>query len=199
MRDAPIARWIRGSRISSIPNRIQAVALSHSARLPGVIQPLPRRGEDQIATPPHRRKEGLEAIVIALQNRIELVVVTLRTTDPETEKGLGGDVGEFVDDQLPMRAHVALIVLIDPVAQKGGANQHLRISGIDLVARQLFAHEAIVGLVLVEGPDHPITIGPSIGPEGVLPVPVALREPDHVQPVLSPTLAHSAGSPTGGR
>ena len=57
------------------------------------------------------------------------------------------------------------------------------------IACHLLLEEAIVGLVRVERIHHPITIAPRLRPVEVMLISVRLRKPNHVEPVLRPSLA----------
>ena len=61
------------------------------------------------------------------------------------------------------------------------------------VAGQLFRDECGVGLVLVEGADDVIAVGPGVVAEVVLLVAVAFAEADDVEPVAAPAFAIARG------
>ena len=69
-----------------------------------------------------------------------------------------------------------------PIADRfvGGGHQ---------IARDLLAHELIVGFVPVQGVDHPVPIAPGVGEGFVLVQPVRVGVAGHVEPVASPPLA----------
>ena len=61
--------------------------------------------------------------------------------------------------------------------------------GVERIAGQLFFDEAGVGLVLVEGPDDVVAIGPGVRTELVLVVAVGVAVVDHVEPMATPAFA----------
>src|SRR5688572_28940936 len=63
------------------------------------------------------------------------------------------------------------------------------IAGEEDVTGELLLHEAGVRLVVVEGADHVVAVGPRVRAHAVLVVAVRLRKVDGVKPVPRPTLA----------
>ena len=78
-----------------------------------------------------------------------------------------------------------------PRAGRDEAERHrgLRIARKQHVTGDLFLHKAGVGFVDVEGGDQVIAIGPGIGPDAVLVVPVGFGEVRRVHPMSRPALA----------
>src|SRR5438105_4801982 len=64
-----------------------------------------------------------------------------------------------------------------------------RIAWIEFVTGDLFAHETVVWLVVIESFDDVVAIAPDIGPRGVGLEPVAIRVACHIQPMASPAFA----------
>ena len=65
--------------------------------------------------------------------------------------------------------------------------------GVERVAGQLFFDEAGVGLVVIEGADDVIAVGPGVGAELVLIVAMGIAVVDHVEPVAAPAFAIARG------
>ena len=153
------------------------------ARLLGVGRQL------EVVAPAHRREEGAQAVVVLLQDRVELVVVAAGAAHAQPHEHLAGIVGHVGEDDLVLAARVALVVLVDRIAQVRRGHQHLRILRIDLVAGELLAHELVVRLVGVQALDDVVAVGPGVRPQCVLVVAVALGVAHQVEPVLRPALA----------
>ena len=64
---------------------------------------------------------------------------------------------------------------------------------VERIAGQLFFDEAGVGLVVVEGADDIVAIGPSVGAELVFIVAVGVAVVDDVEPVAAPAFAIARG------
>lgn len=76
---------------------------------------------------------------------------------------------------------------------EGGGDGGVWVGGIEDVAGELFFDESGVGLVVVEGLDEVVAIGPGIGARFVFVVAVGFGEVDGVDPVLGPALAVARG------
>ena len=63
-----------------------------------------------------RSKERLKSIVVLLQDRIELVIVASSTREPQPEEYFSRYIRQIIEDVIPLRAHVPLIVFVDPVS-----------------------------------------------------------------------------------
>ncbi len=136
----------------------------------------------------HAGKQGLQAVIVALRDRIEFVVVALCTTDRQCHEGLrrGGD--HIVQIVVPLLAGELDVGAADHVVGAGDEESggHTRAA---LVASELLADELPVGDVAVDRIDHIVAIGPGVGPCAVGLVAVALGKANHVEPVLAPLLA----------
>ena len=62
---------------------------------------------------------------------------------------------------------------------------------VEHVRGQLFADESRPGRVAVEGDDHVVAVGPSVGPPDIVFIAMALGEVDCVEPVPRPPLAEA--------
>src|SRR6185312_13778772 len=110
-----------------------------------------------------------EAVVIALRNRIELVIVAARALDREAEQAAAGRRDQIVE-VLVAAFRVVLLAERDARsrAQEAGRDERLVAPGLELVAGELFLEELVVRLVLVERANHVVAIAPSVGPIVVL-------------------------------
>jgi hypothetical protein len=174
-----------GFSICAISARIAAV---FSSLLP-VVRDLGRRRERQVVAPEQAAEERLEREVIALQDRVELVIVAARAAHAEAEDRVAGHVRDVVQDVAPLAPRVALVVLVDAQAQVAGGDGDLGVVGRDLVAGELLLEEAVVGLVVGERADDVVAVRPGVGAVAVLLVAVGFGVADEVQPVAAPALA----------
>ena len=115
-------------------------------------------------------KERLQAIVILVQDRIELVIVTPGASIRQAEEGGRHRVGDVVQKLLPALHEIACIALVGEMAIESGGDQSRGIVGVKLVARDLLAHEAVVRLVLIERCNDIVAIAPDVGAGLVEPV-----------------------------
>ncbi len=61
-------------------------------------------------------EEGLELIVILLEDGIEFVIVASSAREAHPEEDFAGDIGQVIEDVVPLGTDVSLVVFIDPVA-----------------------------------------------------------------------------------
>ena len=124
-------------------------------------------------------EDRLQPEVVLLAERIELVIVTSRTTDRQSEKRRSSridPIGEFlVPPQLRVesrfanprpqpeqaRAELSLHVCDLPGGQRIAAAP-FHVARPDFIGGELLLHEAVIRLVVIEGFDHPIAISPSV-------------------------------------
>ena len=128
------------------------------------------------------REERLHPVIVALRDRVELVVVASGTLQAHAQKHVAGDVGDVGEDVAPLRLHVALVVLVNPVAQKHRGNECVAVAGINLVPGQLLPHKLVVRFVDVEGADDIITVPPRLGPVVIRLVAVGVGVSHEVKP-----------------
>ena len=127
-------------------------------------------------------EEAAEGVVVALQDRIELMVVAAGALHAGAEEDVAGGVGDVVQDVLPLPARVAVVVFVDPVAEVAEGRERVGVAGEEFVAGELLLHEAVVGLVLVEGLDDVIAVAPGGRAEVVDAVAVAVGVAHEVEP-----------------
>ena len=135
-------------------------------------------------------EDGLHAVVVALENGIELVIVTTRAADGEPEQALAHGADDFVKFILPSRAHGLLVTANLPgqIRRAGDEKTQRRIRAGD-VAGQLIAKKLVVWQIGIERVNDPVAVMPCLGPLAVGFKPHRLRPADDIQPMLRPALA----------
>ena len=98
---------------------------------------------------------------------------------------LEGDLGDAVAD---------LVVSAADNEPRRGATEQVGLGVGQGVSGELLDEEPGIGGVAIEGTDHVVAIGPSVGPWLIHLVAMALAKPDHVEPVATPALAIRGGS-----
>ena len=163
--------------------------------LGSVFRALGRRGEDEVFAREERGEEGLEAVVILLEERVELVVVATRALEADAEERVGARVRDVFENALPLAAHVAVVPLVNAGAEVAGGDEVFWVLGfgfgaeVEFVTGELLAHELVVGLVGVEGLHHVIAVAPGLRAVFVGAIAVGLGVADEVEPVARPLLA----------
>ena len=146
-----------------------------------------------------RAKDGQHRVVIALGNGVKFVVVASGTRDGHSEEGRSGgsdNVIQFVELGLEL---VIRLVVMDTQSQKSGGDHRVfpgvsRSTGCShqtrcpFITGDLFSNEAVVGLVLIEGPDDVIAVAPGL-PFFTIPlIAIALSKSNNIQPMTPPPL-----------
>src|SRR5205085_10063587 len=124
-----------------------------------------------------------------LQNRIELMVVATCAAYAETQKNVGSNIRDLVENIVPLRLNVALVVLVDAESIVSGRYDRVWIAGLQLIASDLLADETVVGFVIVQRTDDIVAIAPRIRAVGVRFITVGLRITNEIEPVARPMLA----------
>ena len=152
----------------------------------------------------HRRESDLsvrraenepgESVVVALGNRVELVVVTTCTRDGESKKRLRQNIHLVVHALALVLQNVHGIVnLLAKECPTGGEHGFICSAGIepwgDDVAGDVFRDKAIVGQVGIEGASEVVAVPPRIRDDEVVLVTTRFRVADHVHPVSRPSFA----------
>ena len=98
-------------------------------------------------------EKRLQAVVIVLRDRVELVIVAAGAAHRQAEEGSADGVGHLGEDFVAAEGDelVAGVAAHRPQAMEPGRDQQLLIVRIDLVAGELFQDEAVERLVGVEG------------------------------------------------
>ncbi len=114
-------------------------------------------------------KKSEEAVVVALREGLELVVVAAGTGDRQAEKHRAGrrdDVVQFVHPILRFGklslAHV--IVIARAIPMKAGRDPVFKLRLLQLISGELLGDELPVRLVVVEAADDVIAVPPRVRP-----------------------------------
>src|SRR5262249_42416905 len=134
-------------------------------------------------------QEGEHRVVIFLANRVELVIVTAGAANRQAEEGAAGDGQHVVQLVKIGLALVVGLVVPDADAVERSRRQRIVGDGVQLVAGELFADEAVIGLVVVKRADDIVAVTPGVRLLVVAFVTVGLTEADHIEPVAAPALA----------
>ena len=134
-------------------------------------------------------EEREEAVVVALRERIVLVVVALRATDGQAEP-YRSDRVRAVDDLLepPFLGVGAALGIRGRVAMKARGDKLVDVALRQEIARDLLERELVEGHVAVEGLNDPVPVAPGVRPEIVAAKAVAVRVAGEIQPVTGPLL-----------
>ena len=136
----------------------------------------------------HPFKDGPHAVVVSLQNGIELVIMTPCAANREPEEGAarGADKIMHLIRSLIRPQHRVLALHLIP----GTRHQKSRAFILaKLVAGDLFTYKLVIRFVLVECTDDIIAIRPRIGPHTVHFKAMAFGEAHHIQPMPRPSFA----------
>ncbi len=87
----------------------------------GILLLLLAAGHRQVVAWQQPGEKGLQSIVVDLRNRIELVIVTLGTTNCQPQEGQAGRIGQVVLNFLPPLPHVGRVIFvgIKPIETRG--------------------------------------------------------------------------------
>ena len=132
----------------------------------------------------------LHAVVVLLQDRVELVVVAPGAVHGHAEDAAAQGPQHVVQVVVPPLG-VVLLAEVDPGArpQEPGGDAGLVGDVVELVAGDLLAQELVVGLVVVEGVDDVVAVPPRVVAAVVLLEPRRVGVAGHVHPVPAPALA----------
>ncbi len=134
-------------------------------------------------------KEGRHAVVVALGDRVQLVVVAPSTVHGQAQEDLAGRGDHIVQLVRPRLSSVGRFVVPQPQPIEAGGDDRIGGDLVQFVARQLFAQELVEGLVLVERADHVVAVPPHLW-LGIVPFEtVRFGIADQVQPVAAPFFA----------
>ena len=110
------------------------------------------------------------------------MVVTAGALHPQAEKNIARGVGDVVEDVVPLRARVAIVVFVNPVPQVARGRERARIAGEEFIARELLGDESIIRRVSIECRDGVLAVAPGVGPVIVDAIAVAVRVAHEVEP-----------------
>ena len=116
------------------------------------------------------------------------MIVTTCAANGQAHKG-GPDRHDHVIQPIVFgRPLIVGLIIPHPQAVEAGGDDRVPACIIELIPGELLQHEAVVGLVVVEAPDHVVPVAPGIGLLSIPLIAVGLRKAHHVQPVPSPAL-----------
>ena len=127
-------------------------------------------------------EEGGETIIIALLDRIELVVVAAAAFEGKSQKG-GAESVDAVSDVFgaPFFFDAAAFIGLAMQAIESRGQALLACSIRQQITSELIGEETVVRKVVIEGLDDPVPIGPS-GAKLIALITVAVRVPRSVEP-----------------
>ena len=157
--------------------------------LVGVVEAVFGIGGGHIFTGYDAGEEGLEPVVVLLEDGIELVVVATRALHAETEEDITRRVGDVVQDGGPLPARVAVVVFVDPMPEVARGDQGIGLIGEKFIAGQLLLDEAVVGLVGVERAYDIVAVAPGLRTKVVDAVSVRIGIAHQIKPMAGPSLA----------
>ena len=167
---------------------LRRLLLPHLQRC-GMVLALDRSRSGHVVAPEHRLEKRPQPVIVALKNRVELVVVTLRATHAEPHEHIAGHIGDFVHDRRALPRDVAIVVFVNRRAEEPRRRERPRIAGPQFVGGELLLHEPVIRHVRIERLDHIVAIPPRGGPVIIGLISVGLRVAHQVQPVPRPPLA----------
>ena len=142
---------------------------------------------------PRTLEDAGQAVVVGGGDRVELVVVTPRTSQRQPQERPAHGIDLLIHEVHLHLRRVGLRQHLRPQRQEPGRDQLLvtrRFAGRgQQIARELLDEEAVERLVAVEGGHDIIAIAPGIPVSDVLVETVGIRVPRHVEPVSAPALA----------
>ena len=166
----------------------------------------PHRINDRILDLPAAREDCLHGVVVLLRDRIKFVIMAASTAERQPHKRRAGRIDpiriRLVTDLLAV--HIGFVNL-RPQRVKTGACPCFQVSHFlrrdrviaiqsnvvrpEFVASNLFLHEHIVGLVVIERLHHVIPKTPGVAVVDVGLKASAVRVASHIQPVTPPAFA----------
>lgn len=121
-------------------------------------------------------KKGLELEIIALGERLELMIMAAGAGQGEAGEDERGRIGHVVEGIVAALDLVGGIDHIRAEKIESGCDEGVMVAGEKFVAGELFKNEEVVRFVGVEGLDDIIAITPGIGADGVVFEAVAFGE-----------------------
>src|SRR5439155_24300718 len=96
-------------------------------RIPGGIMPLVfiamlNRVKDKVIFDARVGEEGLQAVIILLQNGVELMIVTARTRERESQECRADGIGDVVQDLLAALHELTSVAFIGKVPVEAGGD-----------------------------------------------------------------------------
>ena len=103
-----------------------------------------------------------DAVVVALQDGIELMVVAAGAFHRETEERSGRCVHHVLEPRVKVVGRVVRFIVPRAGANQAGGDHALLCSISDLVAGELLRDKPGVGHVVVQCVDHPVPVAPDV-------------------------------------
>ena len=135
------------------------------------------------------REVRRELVVLLLRDRIALVVVAAHAAHGKAEERAADDIDDAVEIVREGLLEIRHLVVPHAESIDPRRDEAVEVAVLELVARELLEHEAVVGHVLVERLDHPVAVLPRPALDAVALEAVGLGVAHQVEPVPSPLLA----------
>ena len=133
-------------------------------------------------------KRRLHSVVVFLRNGIELVVMTSRALDRESENPSADRRDHVIEILVPEFRIVFLAEAhLRVVAKKACGDQRVRCNGIELISGELLTQELIPGSIAIKGSNHVIAISPGIRAVEIVLVAIRIGVARYIQPMPSPS------------
>ena len=78
------------------------------------------------------------------------MIMASRALQPHTHEHIACGVCQIIKNDVPLGAHIALIVFVNPMAEVAGCNKCIGVIREKFIARNLFFDEKIIGFICVE-------------------------------------------------
>ncbi len=156
---------------------------------PSIFSQLPVRADGRLLDGNDACKERLQTVKVVLLDRVELVVVTLRAADRQTQEHRAHVAGQIVERVLPGECDDRRIAFVGPHPQISGGNLSVDLVGKQFVAGQLLRDEPVVRHVGIERTNDVIAELPRQRADGIGVVAGRLGKADEIEPQAAPRLA----------
>ena len=158
-----------------------------------VVLALRGRGNRTLAIDLHRSEEGLKTVVIALGERLELMIVAARAAHGQAKKSQRGGIGNIVERVVAALFLVGTVHHIRAEKIEAGGRERLGVAGPEFVAGDLLADKTVVRLIVIEGANNVVPVTPRMRAYGIVLKAIGLGEAGEVEPVPPPALTISRG------
>ena len=136
------------------------------------------------------RKRGIQSVVVFLSDRIELVVVTPRTSKRHAQKSFAGCANDFIQRVGANLSRLCGILISNVVIgsgdEKSGTHSHVRVVVTKYITRNVFADELVERFVFVDRANDIIAKRPDVVDNDIPLVPDAFPKTNDIQPVPAP-------------
>src|SRR5215471_6237839 len=138
-------------------------------------------------------EEGLQPVIVLLQNRVEFMIVTARACECKAKECPADGIGDVVKNLLAAFHELSRIAFVGKMAVETGGDESGRIARIQFVTGDLLLHKPVGWFVAVEGIDDVIAVPPDIGSRLIALEAFAIGVPRQIQPVARPAFAVARG------